>query len=268
MTKAEYQARLEVLNGEIEDEVQKYNTLYADKKFDEAAALGAETEKKVDEYNSISQTICFDDCTNTDDPMMAAILKLSFPVVGVRDTFEGEGEVKILKRIKTEKDKRIDLLKLQRYAKENKHLDNIGKDKFWYNNIERINLMFSMDCAVEIGKDDEFLATMKDCYAINQISKDINLKTKDPKAKNPLSNSSLLKAVKTVVAAMIGAEYAEKALTHDVRFLKIASSQKSKKALTVQCANPRKMMGFMMEVCYRIVTEGVYDVDYKKIKDK
>ncbi len=269
MTKEQYQNKLEELSEKINAHVQEYNALYGEQKIDEAGKVNAETEKEVDEYNQISQTLCFDDCCEAADPMMAAVLKLSFPVVSVRDTFEGEGEHKVLKRIRTDRDRQIDPLKLQKYAKENKHLDGgIGKDKQWNNMIDRLNLLFSMDCAVEIGKRDEFLNEMKDCYAINQISKDIDLGVKDPKAEKPISNTGLLKAVSKTVSAMIGEEYGKKVLTHDVRFLKIASAQKSKKALTVQCANPKKMRGFLMEVCNRIVTDGKYDVDYKKIKNK
>ena len=67
---------------------------------------------------------------------------------------------------------------------------------------------------------------------------------------------------------MIGEEYGNKAMTHDVRFLKLVCAKKSRKELTIACSNHKAMRGFMMEVCNRIITEGKYDVDYKKVKPR
>lgn len=275
MTREDYVSKQSTLLASIRSKVQDFNEAYGDKRFDEATTINAAIEKDVDEYNSIAQMLCFDDCAKAEDPMKSAILTLHFPVIGIKDTTIGE-DVKVLKRIivgdpeaddATPKYKQIDLLKLQKYVKDRTG-NGIGHEANWNNQVERLNLLFALDCAVEIGKGQEFINEMSDCYAVKDASRGIDLGVKNPKAGTPISNTGLLKAVKAVVTAMIGEEFGGKVLTHDVRFLKIVSAKKSRKELAVQCANHRYMRGYLMEVCNRIMTDGVYDVDYKRVKGK
>lgn len=275
MTREDYITKQEELLASIHTNVQAYNYEYGELHFDKASTINAAIEKDVNEYNEIAQMLCFEDCAKSEDPMKAAILTLHYRVIGVKDSMVGD-EVKILRRVvvgdpnaedNTPKYKQIDLLKLQKYCKD--HYDHkIGHEKNWNNQVERLNMLFALDCAVELGKGQEFIKEMSDCYALKDASRDIDFGVKNPKAGTPISNTGLLKAVKAVVTAMIGPEFGEKVLTHDVRFLKKVSAKKSRKELTVQCANHRFMRSYIMEVCYRIMTEGAYDVDYKRVKSK
>ena len=275
MTREDYLNKQATLLASIRTSVQDYNAAYGEKRFDDASTINAKIEKDVDEYNSIAQMLCFDACSKAEDPMKAAILTLHFPIIGIKDTMIGD-EVKVLKRVisgdpdaedATPKYKQIDLLKLQKYVKDREG-HGIGHEANWNNQVERLNLLFGLDCAVEIGKGQEFIDEMKDCYAVKEASREIDFGVKNPKAGTPISNTGLLKAVKAVVTAMAGPEVGEKVLTHDVRFLKIVSAKKSKKELAIQCANHRYMRGYLMEVCNRIMTDGIYDVDYKRVKGK
>lgn len=275
MTREDYLNRQNELLAAVRTDVQEYNSAYGEKRFDDASKINANIEKKLDEYNSIAQMLCFDACAKAEDPMKAAVLTLHFPIIGIKDTMTGD-EVKVLKRViigdpeaedATPKYKQIDLLKLQKYVKDREG-HGIGHEANWNNQAERLNLLFALDCAVEIGKGQEFINEMSECYAVKDASRDIDFGVKNPKAGTPISNTGLLKAVKAVVTAMVGPEFGDKVLTHDVRFLKIVSAKKSRKELTVQCANHRFMRAYLMEVCNRIMTDGVYDVDYKRVKGK
>ena len=273
MTREDYINKQGTLLASIRSNIQDYNVAYGEKRYDDVATINAAIEKDVDEYNSISQMLCFDACSKAENPMHAAIITLHFPVIGIKDTMIGD-EVKILKRVivgdpdaedAVLKYKQIDLLKFQKYVKDREG-HGIGHEANWNNQVERLNLLFALDCAVEIGKGQEFIDEMRDCYAVKEASREIDFGVKNPKAGTPISNTGLLKAVKAVVTAMAGPEVGDKVLTHDVRFLKIVSAKKSRKELAVQCANHRFMRGYLMEVCNRIMTDGIYDVDYKRIK--
>lgn len=275
MTREDYLNKQNELLAAVRADVQEYNSAYGEKRFDDASTINANIEKKIDEYNSIAQMLCFDACAKAEDPMKAAVLTLHYPIIGIKDTMIGD-EVKVLKRViigdpegedATPKYKQIDLLKLQKYVKDREG-HGIGYEANWNNQAERLNLLFALDCAVEIGKGQEFINEMSECYAVKEASREIDFGVKNPKAGTPISNTGLLKAVKAVVTAMVGPEFGDKVLTHDVRFLKIVSAKKSRKELTVQCANHRFMRGYLMEVCNRIMTDGVYDVDYKRVKGK
>lgn len=275
MTREEYIAKQSALLASIRTNVQEYNSEYGALHFDKASVINATIEKDVSEYNDIAQMLCFDECAKSEDPMKAAILKLHYEVIGIKDTMVGD-EVKVLKRVvvgdpdaedPAPKYKQIDLLKLQKFIKDRDGV-KIGHESNWNNQIERLNMLFALDCAVELGKGQEFINEMSSCYALKEASKGIDFGVKNPKAGTPISNTGLLKAVKAVVTAMIGPEFGEKVLTHDVRFLKKVSAKKSRKELTVQCANHRFMRGYIMEVCYRIMTDASYDVEYKRVKSK
>jgi len=268
MTREDYLNKLGQLEGSIRTNVQEYNTAYGEKRYEDAIKLTASIEKDISEYNSIAQMLCFDECANSDDPMITAVLKLDFPAIGVRDTLEGDGEIKnLVREVVDDKRKKIDLLKLDKYVRD-RGGKGIGHDTNWKYMAERLNLLFAMDCAVEIGKGEEFIKEMSECYAVKEASREIDFGVKNPKAGTPISNTGLLKAVKAVVTAMVGEEYGAKVLTHDVRFLKMVSAKKSKKALALQCANHRYMREYLMEVCNRVITGSVYDVEYKRVKGK
>jgi len=275
MTKAEYIKKQQDLLASIRKNLQEYNSEYNQNHFDKAVVISATIDKDVAEYNSIAQVLCFDECASAEDPMRAAILMLHYPVISVKDVMIGD-EVKVAKRViigdpdddeQKPKYKAIDLLKFQKYVKEHKGV-KIGYEPDWNNKVERLNYLFALDCAVELNMGEKFIAEMSDCYAIKEASKNIDFGVKNPKAGTPISNTNLLKALKAVITAMIGPEYAAMAMTHDVRYLKKVSAKKSRKELTVACANHRFMRGYVAEVCYRIMTEGSYDVEYKKVDPK
>lgn len=84
--------------------------------------------------------------------------------------------------------------------------------------------------------------------------------------KNPASKTNLLKSLQVVITAMLGGDY--KPTSHDVNYLLSIYSKKSRKALTVTCANHRYFVNYLAEICHRIVTPGAaYDVEFKAKKE-
>ena len=249
MTRAEQTNKLQELKASVEANVKAYNEAYQDKKFDDASAIDKKIEEAVNEYTSIARTMVFDDCKAADDPMMEAVKRLSFTTIGIKDTTEGDDKIPV--RSVIEKDRQIDLLKLHKYC------DGIGVDQNWPYMIENFNCHLTAQTAIDLGIDTK---EINDSYAMSQIARDVKL------GKNPTSKTNMLKTIRSIVAAMIGEEYANKALSHDVNFLMKVYTRKSRKALTVTCANHKYLRGYIMEICHRIVTDGKYEVDYKKAK--
>lgn len=275
MTREEYKNRLAEISVAVHAGVVDYNSAFAENRFADASAIAAAIDKNIDEYNSITQMLCFDECAKSDDPMRSACLLLHYPVIDVKDVIVDK-ESKATKRVVigdpadedyVPKYRQIDLLKLDKYVTD-RGGSGIGVDTKWKYMAEGLNLLFALDCAVEIGKGQEFINEMRDCYAIREASRGIDFGVKDPKAGTPISNTGLLKAVRAVVTAMIGEEDGAKVLSHDVRFLKFATAKKSRKELTLQCSNHKYMRGYLMEICHRVITGGVYEVDFKRAKGK
>jgi len=256
-TKEELRARAEVLAQIFNEEVQNGNyaptiEVFSTEVDGTTGVLVREyMEQTVNEYTSIARKECFDALKETEDPMLEAVKQLSYPTIRIVDKKVGEDKQKIPVTTIEDTEKQIDLLKLY------KHCGSIGKDPNWLHMVEKFNFLLTAQKAVDLGIDPK---AINDSYAMSEIAKGYDL------GKNPASKTNLLKTLQTIVTAMIGEEY--KAVSHDVNFLLSVYSRKSRKALTVTCANHKYMRGYVMEICHRIVTGKSYAVEYKAVKGK
>lgn len=248
MTRAEKENKLQEIKASVEEKVKAYNEVMQDAKFDEASKLDTEMTEKVNEYTAIVRDMCFEDCAAAEDPMIAAVTALSFMTIGVKDNKKGDEKIPVREII--ERERQIDLYKLHKYVN-----GGIGQNKDWVHMIEKFNLTMTCQKAKDLGIDP---TAINDSYAMSEIAKGYDL------GKNPASKTNLLKTLTAIVQAMIGEEY--KPVSHDVNFLLSVYSRKSRKALTVSCANHKYMRNYIMEICHRIVTGKVYEVDYRKVR--
>lgn len=249
MTRAEQTNRLQELRASVEEKVKAYNEAFQEKKFDESTKIDAEITEAVNEYTGIVRDMCFEDCKNSADPMLTAVRLLSYVTIGVKDTLEGEAKTPV--RSVIDKERQIDLLKLHKYC------DGIGADHNWLYMVEKFNMLLTAQKAVDLGVNPK---EINDSYAMSEIARGLDL------GKNPASKTNILKTLRGIVAAMLGEEFSNKVTSHDVNFLLSVYSRKSRKALTVTCANHKYMRGYVMEICHRIVADKAYEVDYKKAK--
>lgn len=238
----------EELRTKAEELVLSYNEAVQNGDFNAAAKLNAEIEQTVNEYTAIVRDECFAELAATDDPMLAAVKRLSFMTIRARDTKVGDEKVPV--RVIEDSEKAIDLLKLHKAVK-----GGIGKDEKWAAMIEKLNFLMTAQKAVDLGIDPK---AINDSYAMSDIARQIDM------GKTPTSKTNILKTVQAIVTAMIGEEY--KAVSHDVNFLMSVYSRKNRKALTVSCANHKYMRQYMMEICHRIVEGKTYALDYKQIR--
>lgn len=253
MTKAEMTSKLEETKKELEAKVTAYNSFMMESKLDDAIKADAEIQELKNQCVAYARDICFVECAEAEDPMMEAIRRLEFDTVAIKDV-KSKDEKFAVREIQI-RPRQIDLLKLHMFIKgENK--EGIGKDKNWNLIIEKFNLLMTCKVAKEIEAD---VTNINDSYAMSKLARDIDL------GKNPCSNTNMLKTLTAVVQAMIGEEF--KPVSHDVKFIERAYVRKSRKALTVTCANHNQMRGLVMEVCHRIVTGKAYDVEYKKARN-
>lgn len=251
MSESENKAnQLQELRETVESKVKAYNDAYQDKRFDEAAKLDEEIVEAVNEYTGVKRGMVFAELAATPDPMLAAVRMLSFETIGVKDTKEGDEKIPV--RTVIDKERQIDLLKLHKYVE-----GGIGADHQWVYMVEKFNMLLTAQKARDLGIDPKAIS---DSYAMSEIARGYDM------GKNPCSNTNLLKTLRTIVKAMLGEEYESKANSHDVAFLLSVYSRKSRKALTVTCANHKYLRGYVAEICHRIVTGKTYEVEYKKAK--
>lgn len=212
--------------------------------------IRAVIDSVIGEYTAMSRKQCFDELKQTEDPMLEAVTRLTFPTIRLTEKKIGEGELETRVASITDSEKYIDLLKLHKEV-----AGGIGYDKRWSPILEQINFLLTARKAKELGIDP---TVVNDSYAMSDIARQIDL------GKNPVSNTNLLKTLQGAVTAMLGEGY--KATSHDVNFLLSVYSRKNRAALTVSCANHKYMRQYVAEICHRIVTGKSYNVEFKKVR--
>lgn len=244
MTREENVAKLAQLKSEVEEFVKSYNDAIQNGRFEESTKADAAMTEKVNEYTATVRDMCFEDCKATDDPMLTAVRTLSYVTIGVKDEKKGDDKVPV--RTVVDKERAIDLLKLDKYC------GGIGHDKEWMHVAQKMNFLLTCQKARDLGLDPQ---KVNDSYAMSEIARQFEM------GKNPTSKTNLLRTLQMVITAMLGEGY--KATSHDVNFLLSVYSKKNRKALVVSCANHRNFRGYIAEVCHRIVTGKEYELEYK-----
>lgn len=244
MTREENIAKLAQLRSEAEALVKDFNEATQNGNLADAAKAETALTEKINEYTATVREMCFEDCKNTDDPMLTAVKTLTFVTIGTKD--EKKDDDKIPVRVIVEKEKPIDLLKLDKYC------GGIGADKNWHHVAQKMNFLLTAQTCIDLGVDPK---RVNDSYAMSEIARDLDM------GKTPTSKTNMLKTLQSVVSAMIGDAY--KATSHDVNFLLKVYARKARKALTVVCANHKYFRNYMAEICNHIVTGNPYGVDFK-----
>lgn len=240
-------AKLAALRSEAENLVKEYNGALQSGKFEEASKADKAMTEKINEYTATVRDMCFEDCKNTENPMITAVTTLSYVTIGTKDEQKGDDKVPV--RSIVDKERQIDLYKLD------KHCGGIGADKNWMHIAQKMNQLLTAQKAVDLGLNPK---AVYDSYAMSEIAREFDM------GKNPTSKTNLLRTLQTVITAMLGEGY--KATSHDVNYLLSVYSKKTRKALTVACADHRHFRNYMAEICHRIVTGKTYELSYKAKK--
>ena len=244
MTREEGMAKLAELKSSVEEQVKVFNDAVQNGRFEESTKADKAMADTINEYTATVRDMCFEECKATDDPMLAAVKTLSYVTIGVKDEQKGDDKVPV--RVIVDKERQIDLLKLDKFC------GGIGADPNWMHVAQKMNFLLTAQKAKDLGLDP---AKVNDSYAMSEIARQFEM------GKNPTSKTNMLRTLQMVVTAMLGEGY--KATSHDVNFLLSVYSRKNRKALVVSCANHRNFRAYIAEVCHRIVTGKEYELEYK-----
>lgn len=247
MKTKEQEIKMAELLASAEASIQKYNELIVDGKYD--AKIEEEIDQAINEYTRIARTVAFDECKASENPMHEACIRLTFETVRAKDVpVEEKSKIKV-KEIEPVQ-KVIDLKKLR------KHCDGkLGADIQWIYALEKFNMVLTAQRAKDLGLSPKGIS---DSYAMADISRQYDL------GKNPGAKANMLATLTKIVQMMIGEEYSPD--IHDLNFLLSVYSKKGRRALCVSCANHNHMRQYAQEICHRILTGEVYDVDFKRVK--
>ena len=138
----------------------------------------------VNEYTATVRDMCFEDCKNTENPMLTAVTTLMFVTIGVKDEQKGDDKVPV--RSIVDKERQIDLLKLHKYC------GSIGANENWSHIAQKMNFLLTAQKCVDLGVDPK---SVNDSYSMSEIAREFDM------GKNPTSKTNLLKTLQTVITA-------------------------------------------------------------------
>lgn len=241
----------------LDAKVKSYNEAKADEKTTakELQAIKDDIDKLSKDHASASRGLAYAKFQSSEEgPMIAACRAGSYPAIKVKEEkIDKDSSETIL--VVEETVRKVDLGDLH------KHCEGIGHDTKWIYALEKLNLMMTASRATELGATPRRLKEINDSYAMSKIAEGYDL------GKNPCSKTQMLATLTNIVTMMLGEELGKKVLKFDLRYLEyVYTKADSKSLLKVKCATHKQMRVYLLSICHRIVTDGVYDVDFKVAK--
>lgn len=243
--------KLGEIKTNVESLVKQYNEAMVKENLAEMAKVDAETLIQIGKYSEAARLLCFDELKATADPMLEAVKRLTYDVIGIKDEKIQGTESK--RRVLVEgKQHSINLAQLD------KHCDGIGANKEWMHMVQKLNCLFTIKVARSLGIDP---TKINDSYEMTQAAREFNFEGKDPTSKTQLT-----KTLQTVVDAMLG-EGKYKVTSHAVAFLEEAYCRKDKSPRGLVAADHNRFRQYLAEVCNHLVTGAQFTLKYKEVKD-
>ena len=131
-----------------------------------------------------------------------------------------------------------------------------GLDLDWFYELQALNKRLTLRVAESIGVSAAEMRKINDSYNMEKLAKEIQL------GKTPTSNTQIVSHMQRVLDMLSPGE--GKVNGHDLGYVMACYTKRNNKAsLRVQCSKHTMLLSLMGDVFYRIVTNGVYGVDYK-----
>jgi len=183
------------------------------------------------------------------ETMIDAIKLYEYPVVKHEENKVKDQLMSV--SIKTDATANVDLLEFTK-AK--------GLSKEWSYACEKACQMFTLDTAIALGFNEEQVKAICNSIAFSTAAGNYYAHKTDTSIPDPTSNTSLMKVLQEVVSLAIGEDY--HCNQWDVRFIKKVFARKGKAALVLACGKPSYFRSILLDVLYRIVTNGTYGITY------
>lgn len=144
----------------------------------------------------------------------------------------------------------------------------------WAAYAEKLALLFAARATSDIGGDvSELMQTFK----MTELARGMSLggiKSVNPRAKDPISNRSLIDAMQETMDAVLFVPVEDKEhnklhiTSNDVAYALYTMFRKGKKELSVSMPRLSTIVTVMTEIAYKLINEKVYSADYEKIETK
>lgn len=252
------------VKADIMTEINAFNKAITDPTVEENINIIAEVRINlpdyIKEYASSAKYEKLKSLSESDNPMKSAIIDGTYTVLREVDNKDEDTGLVESKDV-VEQTKRIDILDLDRFCKY-----KAGSVKGWQYKVERFNQLMCFKAAKELKVKESEMKKMQKSYYLSKLAADIEL------GKTPTSNTQALKNLQEVIDSIIFEDDGKgnniyKALSHDIAFIDKVYVSLGASTLTARVSNATTMRKIIARVLYRVLTNGNYELDYKKIKE-
>jgi len=212
------------------------------------------------EFTTVVANAMYDEYAKKENPVVEIIKAYGYKTLGHKVVYDKDDKSRITEVNAIEKDRQIDLFAFCKRAK---------IDTDWQYIVSKFNKLMCLRAAVELGLNTSDIKKITSSYYIQEKAKEIEM------GKTPTSNTQVCKLLQRVIDEILPNEDAEgktiyKVNNHDVAYLDDLYGRKSNKAiLTVRVSNDAFLRRVLVDIAYRLVTNGKYGVDgYKVAKEK
>ncbi len=217
------------------------------------AAAMTELDAAEKDYEKNVASAMYDEYAKKDNPIIEIIKAYSYVTIGHKEKRDKNEKNRIISIEPIERHKTIDLLAFCKHAK---------LDDEWQYTASRFNQLMCLRVAKELGADYKQIAKS---YYLESKAKALAM------GETPTSNTQVCKLLQRVIDEMLPNEDDDgkpiyKCNNYDVRYLDALYAKKdSKKLLTVKVSRDNLLRRFLLDVAYRLVTNGQYGVDGFKV---
>ena len=244
------------IESEINGSVREWNEAFRKQDLKGMNAAEAALKESEAEYLEVKQHEVFCELKKAENPVIAAVTRYSFPVLRHKAVREDGVQVGIEM---DERERQIDLMKLCRFC---------GFDTLWGYKVEKFGQLLCLRAAKELNMSAAEIKQIASTYYMKELAR------KEDLGETPTSNTQIVKALQKVIDAFMfragdngGNIY--RVNNHDVAYLLMCYTKRSsRKELTVQVSKTGFIHALLMDICHRIVTGGVYGLDYRQEKAK
>jgi hypothetical protein len=251
--------QLELAKERYDVAIAKANTALIAKPVDfagYASAIG-ELEQAEKDYATLAANAMYDEYAGKENPIIEIIKAYSYKTVGHKEKRNKDDNNRVVSVDPVEKDRQIDLLAFCNRAK---------LDTDWQYTASRFNQLMCLRAAKELGAN---VNTIAKSYFLKDAVKKIEM------GATPTSNTQVCKLLQRVIDEMLPNEDSNgkaiyKCNNYDVRYLDDLYGKKSNKAmLTVRVSNDAFLRRILVDIAFRLITNGKYGVDgYKTVKQE
>lgn len=154
----------------------------------------------------------------------------------------------------------------------------IGVSKDWVYKALKLNYVMAVRTSEEIKKDPDAAKKVMESYEMKDAVRAVlfpagidPLKDADHKPKeNIISNKNVVAALKIVIEAMIGKEFADKIISYQASYLTKSYTTHDKKALGggIKTANDKQFVRILADICYNVMKNEEFAVSIPNCKSK